>query len=74
MSGLSCPDQKLQSYTTDQFSVINKTVLRINESGNIEFKITDGIKKDRFYSTNVSVVNSEDVVQNSKLLNFSKAT
>lgn len=75
MFGLACLHQKLQFITTNQFGVINNAELMINGSGYTEIDLThsDGIKKDQFYSINASVVDNEGVVQNSTLLNFSKA-
>ena len=74
VSGLPCPDQKLVYQTYLQSSVSNITdqmEMAIEESGNVVYTITTGIKGKNLYSAAISVVGYEGVVQ-VLILNFSE--
>ena len=74
VSGLPCPDQKLVYQTHPRSSmsnITNQMEMAIEESGNVVYTITTGIKRNNLYTAAISVVGHEGVVQ-VLMLNFSE--
>ena len=74
VSGLPCPNQNLVYQTHPQSSMSNITSqmeMAIQESGNVVYTITTGIKRKNLYTVAISVVGHEGVVQ-VLMLNFSE--
>ena len=74
VSGLPCPDQKLVFETHSQLNmsyITNQMEMAVQDSGQVVYPITTGIKRKNLYTVAISVVGHEGVVQVLNL-NFSE--